>query len=82
VRQLKGFGAKTEQTILHGIRIAAAANERIYWAEADAVAQDVKDAPKQSARASRNSKSPEAFDAAKKRLVISTSSSFRKMPRK
>lgn len=42
VRQLKGFGAKTEQTILHGISIAAAANERIYWAEADEVAQDVK----------------------------------------
>jgi DNA polymerase (family 10) len=39
---LKGFGAKTEQTILHGISIAAAANERIYWAEADAVAQEVK----------------------------------------
>jgi len=43
VRQLKGFGAKTEQTILHGINIAAAANERIYWSEADAVAQDVKE---------------------------------------
>ncbi|MDA1054898.1 MAG: DNA polymerase/3'-5' exonuclease PolX [Planctomycetota bacterium] len=43
VRQLKGFGAKTEQTILHGISIAAAANERVYWSEADAVAQDVKE---------------------------------------
>ena len=42
VRQLKGFGAKTEQAILHGIGIAAAANERIYWAEADAVAEDIK----------------------------------------
>ena len=42
VRQLKGFGAKTEQAILHGIGIAAAANERIYWAEADAVAEDLK----------------------------------------
>ncbi|MEO8497142.1 MAG: helix-hairpin-helix domain-containing protein, partial [Planctomycetota bacterium] len=42
VRGLKGFGAKTEQKILHGIGIAAAANERVYWAEADAVAQDVK----------------------------------------
>ena len=42
VRQLKGFGAKTEQKILHGISIAAAANERVYWAEADEVAQDVK----------------------------------------
>lgn len=43
VRQLKGFAAKTEQAILHGIGIAAAANERIYWAEADAVAQEVKE---------------------------------------
>lgn len=42
VRQLKGFGAKTEQTILHGISIAAAANERVYWAEADEVAQDIR----------------------------------------
>ncbi len=42
VRQLKGFGAKTEQTILHGISIAAAANERVYWAEADTVAQEIK----------------------------------------
>lgn len=43
VRQLKGFGAKTEQTILHGISIAAAANERVYWSEADTVAQEVKE---------------------------------------
>lgn len=42
VRELKGFGAKTEQTILHGISIAAAANQRIYWAEADDVAQAVR----------------------------------------
>ncbi|MEX0820117.1 MAG: DNA polymerase/3'-5' exonuclease PolX [Pirellulaceae bacterium] len=42
VRQLKGFGAKTEQTILHGIGIAAAAHERLYWATADAVAEDIK----------------------------------------
>ncbi|MBC8351939.1 MAG: DNA polymerase/3'-5' exonuclease PolX [Planctomycetes bacterium] len=43
VRQLKGFAAKTEQTILHGISIAAAANERIYWSEADTVAHDVRE---------------------------------------
>ncbi len=42
VRQLKGFAAKTEQAILHGIRIAAAANERVYWAGADEVAQEVR----------------------------------------
>ena len=35
VSRLKGFGAKTERLILQGIGIAAQANERIYWAEAD-----------------------------------------------
>ena len=35
VRKLKGFGAKTEETILAGLEIAAAANLRIYWAKAD-----------------------------------------------
>lgn len=39
VRGLKGFGAKTEQTILDGLQIAAAAAERMYWAEADEYAQ-------------------------------------------
>ncbi len=35
VRELKGFAAKTEQTILAGIDLAASAGERIYWAEAE-----------------------------------------------
>ncbi len=35
IRALPGFGEKTEQAILKGIDIAAAANERIYWSEAD-----------------------------------------------
>ncbi len=41
VKELKGFAAKTEQTILNGIEIAAAANQRILWAEADRIAQGV-----------------------------------------
>ena len=41
LRALKGFGAKTEQTILDGIAIAAAANERTLWAIADEVAQQL-----------------------------------------
>jgi DNA polymerase (family 10) len=41
VRELKGFAAKTEQTILKGIEIAAAANERILWADADRIAREV-----------------------------------------
>ncbi|MEK6233598.1 MAG: type-X family DNA polymerase, partial [Planctomycetales bacterium] len=39
VRELKGFGAKTEETILKGLDIAATANERMLWADADAFAQ-------------------------------------------
>ena len=39
VRELKGFGAKTEQTILAGIDQASTATERIYWAEADIIAR-------------------------------------------
>ncbi|MEE3032990.1 MAG: DNA polymerase/3'-5' exonuclease PolX, partial [Planctomycetota bacterium] len=39
VKNLKGFGAKTQQAILDGIQIAAAANERIYWATADELVQ-------------------------------------------
>jgi DNA polymerase (family 10) len=35
LRGLKGFGAKTEQTILAGLPMAAAAQDRMYWAEAD-----------------------------------------------
>lgn len=35
VRQLKGFGAKTEEQILAGIELAATAHDRIYWAAAD-----------------------------------------------
>jgi DNA polymerase (family X) len=37
VSQLKGFGKKTEATILDGLEIAAAADERILWAEADGI---------------------------------------------
>ncbi|MCC9609457.1 DNA polymerase/3'-5' exonuclease PolX [Blastopirellula sp. JC732] len=41
VKELKGFGAKTEETILKGIKIAAAADERTYWSKADLVVQDL-----------------------------------------
>jgi DNA polymerase (family 10) len=39
VRELKGFGTKTEQAILDGIRVAAAVNLRMLWAEADQIVQ-------------------------------------------
>ncbi len=39
VRELKGFAAKTEQTILAGIDLAASAGERIYWAEAELIVE-------------------------------------------
>jgi DNA polymerase (family 10) len=41
VRDLKGFGAKTEQTILAGIPLAESAHDRIYWAEADQFVQEL-----------------------------------------
>jgi DNA polymerase (family 10) len=37
VRGLKGFGAKTEATILDGLELAEAAGERMVWAHADAI---------------------------------------------
>ncbi len=41
VRKLKGFGAKTEATILAGIDLAATSTARMYWAEADQHVQSV-----------------------------------------
>lgn len=43
VRELKGFGAKTEKAILDGIAIAATAGQRLYWAEADQIAQELRE---------------------------------------
>ena len=43
VEQLKGFGAKTQESILAGIAIASAAGERILWAEADAVVGELRE---------------------------------------
>src|SRR5262245_51317285 len=43
VRELKGFGEKTEQVILQGISIAAQANQRLYWAEADQIVQELRE---------------------------------------
>ena len=43
VRDLKGFAAKTEQAILDGMQIAAAANERIYWSAADQIAAELRE---------------------------------------
>lgn len=43
IRQLKGFAAKTEKAILDGMAIAEAAGQRIYWAEADDIAQAMRE---------------------------------------
>ena len=37
LRDLKGFGAKTEATILKGIEFAKSAGDRMLWAKADAI---------------------------------------------
>lgn len=41
VQKLKGFGKKTEEVILAGIDLAAKAGQRVRWADADAVVQQV-----------------------------------------
>ncbi|MBX9790126.1 MAG: DNA polymerase/3'-5' exonuclease PolX [Pirellulales bacterium] len=41
VQELKGFGKKTEETILAGLPLASQAEVRMYWAEADEVAQEI-----------------------------------------
>lgn len=43
VRELKGFGAKTEEMILKGIGVAATAQQRMYWAVADRIAQALRE---------------------------------------
>lgn len=42
VAKLKGFGAKTQQMILDGLQIAQAAGERVYWAQADGLAESIR----------------------------------------
>jgi DNA polymerase (family X) len=41
VRELKGFGAKTEEAILGGLAIAAEAGQRMLWAEADPLVREI-----------------------------------------
>jgi DNA polymerase (family 10) len=43
VRNLKGFGAKTEETILAGIALAATIDVRMMWADADKFVQAIRD---------------------------------------
>ena len=43
IQALDGFAAKTEQAILKGISIAEAAGKRIYWSEADGIAQRLRE---------------------------------------
>ncbi len=41
VRELKGFGAKTEDSILVGLQFAAEADKRVLWVEADDLVQEI-----------------------------------------
>ena len=41
VRELKGFGAKTEESILAGLQFAAEADKRVLWAEADNFVREI-----------------------------------------
>jgi len=42
VRKLKGFAAKTEEAILAGMALAATAEDRLTWADADKIARSIK----------------------------------------
>ena len=42
VRDLKGFGAKTEEAILAGMNLAQTAGDRMLWASADQFAHDIR----------------------------------------
>jgi DNA polymerase (family 10) len=42
VRELKGFGAKTEEAILAGMNLAQTSTERMLWASADQIAQSLR----------------------------------------
>ncbi len=79
VSGLKGFGGKTQEKILAGIDFAAHADERMYWAEADAIVHELL-VDMRNSKASGRSKSPAATGAAKKRLAIWISWSKPKMP--
>jgi DNA polymerase (family X) len=41
VQELKGFGKKTEESILAGLQFAADADKRVLWAEADVLVQQI-----------------------------------------
>src|SRR3569623_1073171 len=41
VQELKGFGQKTEEMILAGLDLASTAHDRMLWAEADEMAQEL-----------------------------------------
>jgi DNA polymerase (family 10) len=43
VRNLKGFGEKTEQVILQGMTIAQQGTQRMYWAEADQIVAELRE---------------------------------------
>jgi DNA polymerase (family 10) len=43
VRELKGFGVKTEELILQGMTLAETAHQRMYWSQADQLARAVRE---------------------------------------
>ncbi len=43
VRELKGFGAKTEEAILAGMTLAQTAGDRMLWASADQIARSLRE---------------------------------------
>ena len=80
VSELKGFGAKTQEKILAGIDFAAHADERMYWAEADEIVQELLAHMRTVQRRSGRWKSPAATAAAGRRSATSTCWSTRRTP--
>ncbi|MGC4006057.1 MAG: helix-hairpin-helix domain-containing protein [Pirellulales bacterium] len=71
VAGLKGFGAKTQATILKGMDFAQSEqNRRLYWAEADVIAEKLPRISR-SCPASNISNSPAVTAGARRRSAIS-----------
>ena len=75
IRELEGFGAKTEQTILEALAAHVTAQKRFKLAIAAPVCRTAEEIPGESRRCAAGGDWPAAFGAARRPSAISTSSS-------
>ena len=72
IRELKGLGAKTEESILAGIAFAAEAGKRVLWAEADDYVHEVVAHMRGALRSARSKpRAATAADATRSAISIS-----------